>query len=58
LVASLDGNLAAPMMLAGVSVRDKDVLNPHNVTVEPVTEDLGDLLSSEEGALRLVPLTD
>jgi hypothetical protein len=26
-MASLDGNLAAPMMLAGVPVRDKDVLN-------------------------------
>ena len=30
---------------------------PLNVTVEPETEDLGDLLSSEEGALRLVPVT-
>jgi hypothetical protein len=31
---------------------------PLNVTVEPETEDLGDLLSSEEGALRLVPVTE
>jgi hypothetical protein len=31
---------------------------PLNVTVEPATDNLGDLLSSEEGALRLVPVTD
>jgi hypothetical protein len=31
---------------------------PLDVTVEPETEDLGDLLSSEEGALRLVPVTE
>lgn len=31
---------------------------PLNVTVELETEDLGDLLSSEEGALRLVPVTE
>jgi hypothetical protein len=31
---------------------------PYNVTVEPETEKLGELLSSEEGALRLVPVTD
>ena len=28
------------------------------VTVEPEPESLGDLLSSEEGALRLVPVTE
>jgi hypothetical protein len=31
---------------------------PHDVTVEPETNELGELLSSEEGALRLVPVTD
>jgi hypothetical protein len=31
---------------------------PHDVTVEPETDKLGDLLTSEEGALRLVPVTD
>jgi hypothetical protein len=31
---------------------------PQNVTVEPEPESLGDLLSSEEGALRLVPVTE
>jgi hypothetical protein len=31
---------------------------PLNVTVEPVAESIGDLLSSEEGALRLVPATE
>jgi hypothetical protein len=31
---------------------------PQNVTVEPEAENLGDLLSFEEGALRLVPVTE
>jgi hypothetical protein len=31
---------------------------PQSVTVEPEAESVGDLLSSEEGALRLVPVTE
>jgi hypothetical protein len=31
---------------------------PQNVTVEPAAESLGHQLSSEEGALRLVPVTE
>jgi hypothetical protein len=31
---------------------------PHSVIVEPEVDKLGDLLLSEEGALRLVPVTE
>jgi hypothetical protein len=31
---------------------------PYTVTVEPETDSLGDLLRSEEGAVRLVSVTD
>jgi hypothetical protein len=32
--------------------------HPYSVTVEPVAESIGDLLSSQEGAIRLVPVSE
>jgi hypothetical protein len=36
----------------------QDDAQPQTLTVEPEPEGLGDLVSSEEGALRLIPVTE